>query len=151
MSNSLYSSLQAGEIRLLTLHSGDQEDEIRTSLQHVKLEKPCEYDALSYAWGKSVMAEPFVSDPETEVQVAILRPDTRTPGNVRPQQVERVKWKDLRTHSQSYLYYEAGGERLPEDIRCSDHKITIGGELHSALKRLRKTDVDRIMWIGTYL
>ncbi|KAI1108471.1 heterokaryon incompatibility protein-domain-containing protein [Nemania sp. NC0429] len=52
-----YSSLEAGEIRLLVLHSArNSTDAVRCSLRHISLAAPGEYEALSYTWdGKEFM------------------------------------------------------------------------------------------------
>jgi len=70
------------------------------------------------------------------------------PVNGKPK-VEKIRYGDLRKHEHSYLYYATGGPREPEQIICGDSSITVGGELYAALKRLRKPEEDRVMWIGT--
>jgi hypothetical protein len=49
----VYSPLHAEkrEIRLLTLHAGAWESEIRCDLKHESLDNPPDYEALSYEWG----------------------------------------------------------------------------------------------------
>lgn len=134
------------EIRLLTLHAGETDDPIKTILSHTSFNEDLNYEALSYVWGKSIAKEPAVTDPEVEVQLALQWITKDKPFNGRPK-VEKVKWKDFPRHEHSYMYYQQGGPRLPEQITCNEVPITIGGELCSALKRLRKPDADRVLWI----
>lgn len=48
-----YQSLdqKKAEIRLLTLHAGPWDGEIKCTLHHASLETNLEYQALSYTWG----------------------------------------------------------------------------------------------------
>lgn len=36
----------------------------------------------------------------------------------------------------------------PEHIVCCGHDTVVGGELYSALKSLRNSEGDRVIWIG---
>lgn len=50
-----YRSLEVGEVRILELLPGQKDDPLLCKLQHVQLESPGEFEAVSYCWG----TEPF--------------------------------------------------------------------------------------------
>ena len=149
----LYEALGKEDFRLLTIQPSESQDEILVDLCQASLEEEVEYEALSYCWQKCLNINPPETDPETEVEIA-FQLDDRTKPNLplkpfgKPQ---KIKWGDLRNHEHSWMYYQRGGLRAPEQIKCNGVSITIGGELYSALKRLRKTETARVMWIGRLL
>ena len=55
-----YEPLDEGRIRVLVLHPGSGEDEIRCRLVHVSVESPPGYDALSYVWGDATQRRKLI-------------------------------------------------------------------------------------------
>lgn len=129
------------ETRILLVSPGNYQAPIVCKLSTVSLsQNTIPYEALSYCWSRSTTNTP--PDPTTEVQCAVYDPtgektETRT-----------VHFQDL-IHNPLYenLYYQSGGSRLPGTIRCDGVEMTIGGELYSALRRLRKEDEELRIWV----
>jgi len=60
----LYQRLKStkSEIRLLTLHPGECDTEIKCSLQVASLDLPCDFEALSYVWGDTSNLHSIIVD-----------------------------------------------------------------------------------------
>lgn len=162
-----YRPLCKRDIRLLTIHAGSENKVVETTLHHAHLDSSEQYEALSYTWSKCIAKDAPDVDPESVVEVAVYPTNRSKTSFIGKPEVTKVKWKDLARHEHSYLYYEVGGLRgdfrmprvsdciianariEPEQIVCCGRDTVVGGELHKALKSLRKSDGDRVMWIGT--
>ncbi|RDI88464.1 hypothetical protein Vi05172_g1473 [Venturia inaequalis] len=142
-----YRALDQREIRLLTIHAGGEEETVETTLHHAHLDGDLEYEALSYTWSKCIAKDAPDLDPESAVEVAVYPTNQSKTSFVGKPEVSKIKWKDFARHELSYLYYEVGGLREPENIVCCGHDTVVGGELYSALKSLRNSEGDRVIWI----
>lgn len=128
----------ARETRLLTLKLGDYDDPLIGSLSHVALSEQPSYEALSYVWKSSSNKSP--PDPDLDVTVGVLGKHIR--------KLEKLRFGDLKKHDDYIdLYFAAGGLRDPGQITCDGLHMPIGGELQSALRRLRLLDRPRVLWI----
>lgn len=129
------------ETRILTVSPGSYDAPLICTLSPMSLSKSnIPYEALSYCWSRSTRTNP--PDPTAEVQCAVYDPigaktESRT-----------LHFQDL-IHNPLYenLYYQSGGSRAPGSITCNGVDMTVGGELYSALRRLRKEDEDLRIWV----
>ncbi|KAF8860223.1 hypothetical protein BDZ45DRAFT_649084 [Acephala macrosclerotiorum] len=129
------------ETRILTVSPGDYNAPIVCTLSTISLSKDTiPYEALSYCWSRSTTTTP--PDPTTEVQCAVYDPTGKNT------EARTLQFKDL-VHNPLYenLYYQNGGSRPPGTITCDGVEMTIGGELYSALRRLRKEDEVLRIWV----
>ncbi|KUI71314.1 Heterokaryon incompatibility protein 6, OR allele [Cytospora mali] len=70
-----YQPLQPGEIRLLLLHPGRDNDDISCSLVTESAHAPCAYEALSYVWGDPIITRRItLSDEDNSVTSTKARP-----------------------------------------------------------------------------
>ena len=121
--------------------SQDEDDPLICSLMPLDLTSAHEpFTALSYCWNSSTTATP--PDPALEIPCAVYDPtgeksDART-----------VPFREL-VHYPHYkhLYYMLGGRALPGTIVCDGLKLSVGGELYNALKRLRKKEKVLRIWV----
>jgi Heterokaryon incompatibility protein (HET) len=138
----LYKSLNLpDETRILTVSPGKYEAPIICHLTTISLsQNTIPYEALSYCWSRSTTMTPPA--PTAEVQCAVYDPTGEKT------EVRTLHFQDL-MHNPLYegLYYQQGGSRQPVEITCGGVVMTIGGELHSALKRLRKEDEELKIWV----
>jgi hypothetical protein len=60
----VYTSLNVSrkEIRTLTIHPGDDDGPGQTSLQHISLLNPTEYETISYVWGDETQRASMLVD-----------------------------------------------------------------------------------------
>ncbi|KAF2839141.1 hypothetical protein M501DRAFT_1003701 [Patellaria atrata CBS 101060] len=141
-----YHALGVDEIRVLKLQPGQEDDKIVVHLIHVRLSDNPEYEALSYVWRNSIEPDHAI-DMEVEVQVTPLMPHAVDDMEWIRNNVMKMKFRELAHHpTHSFLYYSRGGERFPERISCDGSDIMIGGELHFALKNLRRATKSRTLW-----
>ncbi|ORY01801.1 heterokaryon incompatibility protein-domain-containing protein [Clohesyomyces aquaticus] len=122
------------ETRVLTFlpSNGRNDAPIVCSLIHTALDSPVLYEALSYVWGNSVIGALNNADPEKEVfgwnmaSTGISKTFTK------------AKMNDLVDHTS--LQYPLFGQGFPRPegmISIDGTEVVVGGELYSALKRLR--------------
>ncbi|KAN0114550.1 Heterokaryon incompatibility protein (HET) domain containing protein [Hyaloscypha variabilis] len=129
------------ETRILTIHPGDYDAPIACNLEIISLSNiTVPYEALSYCWSRSTTLNP--PSPTTEIQCAVYDP---TGSNTH---TTTLQFQDLRhNHFYENHYYQIGGLRPPGTITCNGVAVTIGGELFSALRRLRKKDEEFRIWV----
>jgi hypothetical protein len=60
----VYTSLKVSrkEIRTLTIHPDDDHGPVQTSLQHISLLNPTEYETISYVWGDATQRASILVD-----------------------------------------------------------------------------------------
>jgi hypothetical protein len=129
------------ETRILTVSPGDYDAPLICKLSTMSLTKnTIPYQALSYCWSRSTTMTP--PDPTTEVQCAVYDPTGEKT------EAQTLQFQDL-MHNPLYenLYYQNGGIRPSGTITCDGVEVTIGGELYSALRRLRSEDEDLRIWV----
>jgi hypothetical protein len=133
------------ETRIVSIHPGQYDDPLVCTLSPLRLSAADEpYDALSYCWRLSILQTP--PDPETELSWATY--------DGKESKFGTKKFAELQ-HDEvmPFMYYRFGGPRPPGEITlCSSDgnvqsTITVGGELHSALRRFRKADERYRLWI----
>jgi hypothetical protein len=129
------------ETRVLTLLPGEYSEPLACSLDHMQLSpNATEYEALSYCWGLPTFRVP--PDPDLEVACAVYDPTGEQ------SETRSLPFKELLNYpNYQHLYYMVGGPRLPEQIQCDGVEVTIGGELHAALKHMRDRDKSRKLWV----
>jgi hypothetical protein len=150
-----YSSKPLGvdEIRLLTLKAG--QGDIRISLQTVSLSADPQYEALSYAWHKSI-ADDTRTDPSVPYESysqSILPP--RRQHNLGL--MNDLGWDgydkfrpNFSNAPSVFVVCQFGGVPTATNIECDEHSIAIGGELYQALLHLQRKDEDRVLWVGMF-
>lgn len=129
------------ETRILTISSGNYDAPITCTLTTISLsQNTIPYEALSYCWSRSTSMTP--PDPTTEIQCAVYDPTGEKT------EARTLAFQDL-LHNPLYerLYYQQGGARPPGTITCDGVEVSIGGELYSALKRLRSEDREWRIWV----
>ncbi|KAH8652699.1 heterokaryon incompatibility protein-domain-containing protein [Tricladium varicosporioides] len=133
MSGYRYSSLQhLDEIRLLRLEpASDYNDNSVGSLIHVSLTcNTPNYEALSYVWEDS--SYPWTADYNWSPPAGLLFAFMS----------ENIKKAKEDGTEQSPVISTPDGH-----ILCDNQHVRIGSELHDALRRLRLTDRQRVIWI----
>jgi hypothetical protein len=129
------------ETRILVVSPADYDSPIICKLCTISLSKnTIPYEALSYCWSRSTTMTP--PDPTIEVQCAVYDP-SREKTESRTLQFQDLIQNPLYEN----LHYQSGGCRPSGTITCDGVEMTIGGELYSALKRLRPEDVVLRIWV----
>jgi hypothetical protein len=128
------------EIRILTISPGQYEDVITCSLTHVNLSEDVEpYEALSYCWSKSITVDKTPAESEL-VTFSLQGGGVDDSGQLR--------FKDLLDHPYLHSYYIRWGGVLPADtVLCDGIQVSVNGELHRVIKRLRSKDTAMCIWI----
>ncbi|KAF2114278.1 heterokaryon incompatibility protein-domain-containing protein [Lophiotrema nucula] len=130
------------ETRLLKLAPKASPDDttIICTLVHVDLDAPPPFEALSYVWKNSIIGPLNDADPDMETYAWPM-----ALGIGPPTRVIKASFRELSTHPelQSALWM-TGFPRQKETIIIDGAKVEVGGELYTALKRLRPlwTDTD---------
>jgi hypothetical protein len=124
------------EMRLLLFHplprDATLDSPIVCSLIHTSLPSPLEYEALSYVWGNAVLGSLSDCDPATEVTYYSYNEDGE------PGQMVRAQLKDMAHHpTYQHQIFGQGYPRSEATIVIDDTEVNVGGELYSALRRLR--------------
>lgn len=121
------------ETRILTIHPGSKDDEIKCSLSHIKIgSEEAKYEALSYCWSKCTEREP--PTPDTTLGFAI---HSTALADEHPSTFYENFQQYLRIPGCESLYYRLGGRAPGGTILCDKHPIVVGGELYAALGHLR--------------
>ncbi|KAJ9641954.1 hypothetical protein H2199_005169 [Coniosporium tulheliwenetii] len=132
MATYLYKPLDPStETHLLTTELGEWGEDIVCRLTHISISEPPEYRALSYVWGNSVIGPPNNIDHELDGEFFVLNYLMEHPRDP-ISNVEKVRVRDAIDHS-----IIKTRPRLPRTIIVDGVKVTVGGELFCALRRLR--------------
>ncbi|KAK3368403.1 heterokaryon incompatibility protein-domain-containing protein [Podospora didyma] len=133
------------ETRILTVLPGSFEDELVCSLSYMLYESPDEpYEALSYCWSRSVAAKEKLADTAV-LNVAAYGYE---PDGTLVDMGESLMFRDLLDHTYHARSYIRLGGALPDgEIICDGVPMTVGGELHRALRRLRSEDKTLRIWV----
>ena len=132
LSDSLYTTLGPGEIRLVTIVPGSGSDDLLLSLSIVKLEEGIlPYEALSYAWGQKEPSERI----RCNYSMTAMVPESAFPGN------------DSETAT---VPVSAGATKRVWIYPCeATHCVKITPNLEEALLQLRVVDDLRTLWIDS--
>lgn len=113
------------EIRTLTVHPGDDEGPVQTSLQHISLLNPTDYETISYVWGDATQRASLLVDGKVlEVHATAEKAIRR----VRQASSHRVIWIDGVCINQA-------------DLDERNQQVAIMGDVYSSTKR-------NIVWLG---
>jgi hypothetical protein len=124
------------EMRLLLLRplppDATLDSPIVCSLIHTSLPSPLEYEALSYVWGNAVIGPLGDANPTTEVSCCLYDEDGE------PGPMTKAQLKDMAHHPiYQHQLFGQGYPRPEASIVIDGKEVEIGGELHSALRRLQ--------------
>ncbi|KAH8801411.1 heterokaryon incompatibility protein-domain-containing protein [Xylogone sp. PMI_703] len=135
-----YRELRHNETRILTISPGQFEDPINCCMSHMSLYSEREqYEALSYCWSTSVIVDK-VPDKSEIVTFSVFGDGLDESGD--------VEFQDTLDHPYLHSHYiRCGGTLPPGIIVCDGMELTISGELHRAIKRLRSGDKLLRIWI----
>ena len=136
-----YRSIDAEtETRVLVLAppvNGNNDDPLIGSLIHVRLETPPVYEALSYVWKNSIIGSLNNIDPDSQAFASVsndLECGVSAVKGGTKATLKEISQDPLRQWS----LWQAGFTRPHGKIRVDGVDVEIGGELHSALKGLRR-------------
>jgi hypothetical protein len=97
------------------------------------------YDALSYCWSKSITVDKIT--PDSDLVTFSLQGGGLDESGQMP-------FKDLLDHPYFHSeYIRSGGVLHAGTILCDGHQVSVNGELHRAIKRLRDKDTAMRIWI----
>ena len=130
------------EIRLLTIEPGAFDDPLQCSIAHASLATHPLYEALSYSWNASISRRAPL-DLLSEFKFVVYSPETGS--TVKILRIEETASLTDFPYIAKY-YHSLGGLVRPKTINCDSRPVTIGGELHSALRRMRLEDNKRVLW-----
>jgi hypothetical protein len=149
-----YTPLESKTIRLLTIHAGKKrEDAISTSLQTASFAEGPKYEALSYAWHRSIADDARTDGAQPYHEYfGKVTPPRAVHSSALMDELGWSRYNDLRPNfsNEPATYYvcQFGGVPKPTEITCDGLTMAIGGELHKALQFLRREDEDRVLWVG---
>ncbi|KAI9836141.1 MAG: hypothetical protein M1837_003450 [Sclerophora amabilis] len=103
------------EIRLLRLHPGQPEDDIRCALFHAKLGALPSYEALSYHWGDPSSRTHIICDPKDQI-ISITKNLGTALRTLRLRDSPRILWADAVCINQNDVTERNHQERNMRDI-----------------------------------
>ncbi|KAK0665478.1 heterokaryon incompatibility protein-domain-containing protein [Cercophora samala] len=134
------------ETRILTVFSGRHHDPLLASISHMSLSEPSEkpYDALSYCWSRGVSLSK-TSPMDDIITTAVVGQHEDGSEISISDALPLAEMLDHPTYGQFHL--ELGGVLPPGTIMIDGIQVVVGGELHRALKTMRRVDEDLKIWV----
>jgi hypothetical protein len=131
----------AAETRLLSIKPGSYDDDLFCSLFHAPHASHEDYEALSYVWANAISSW---GSKALDVQTkAVIYGEGKE-----NEPVETITFRDLPEHPYyEHLYHGSGGPRRPGHIIIDGVEVAVGGELFTALKRLRSASEPLVLWV----
>lgn len=147
MSTYTYHALaSADDTRLVRLEPANNlRDDLVCSLINVPLNHMPSFDALSYVWRNSAHRNP---DEMTEEERSVKGTCVTYDGD--KSTIYKLDWQEMGESEVDEIrgiYYQLGGERDEGTILLEGHAFAVGFELEEAMRRVRDTEKEQLVWI----
>ncbi|KAK4172109.1 heterokaryon incompatibility protein-domain-containing protein [Triangularia setosa] len=133
--------------RILTIIGGRYNEPLTASLSHISLSDPSEeppYDALSYCWSRSINLTKTLPMNDI-ITTAVVGQDECGSEISAGGALPLAEMLDHPIYGQFQL--ELGGVLPPGPITIDGTRLIVGGELHRALKTMRREDEHLRIWV----